>query len=66
MCFYEHIIHFLENYKDEHYSLKLKQIFILLQFVASALTYPFQVVSNCMAVSGSGYVSKYYVILNIN
>lgn len=29
-----------------------------ISFVASALTYPFQVVSNCMAVSGSGLAAS--------
>lgn len=34
--------------------LKLVPLFCSFQFLASALTYPLQVVSNCMAVSGSG------------
>lgn len=50
------LAHVINNYLVEDKDLK-QYVSASMNFLASALTYPLQVVSNCMAVSGSGLVA---------
>ncbi|XP_045611460.1 mitochondrial carrier homolog 2 [Procambarus clarkii] len=50
------LAHVINNYLVEDKDLK-QYVSASMNFLASAVTYPLQVVSNCMAVSGSGLVA---------